>query len=187
MTVLKSYPWFKVLLGIILSPALVGFFIGLLVVFHAIYIGEEPPHFWYWILFSFPFIIYSIFCYGLPAAILGVIAITMKIHNGAFANIFMLVLGGALTIIWSVFVRIIFGEPPFKFDMDSSSIFPYIPGFNDLALYILGSLSAFVMAQLVLPKDRIFINSKPLNCDSSDSEFDDEVLQFSASNLPKQK
>jgi hypothetical protein len=95
-------------------------------------------------------------------------------------------LGGVAAVSWSYFLRFLFGEPVFKIGWDSDFSFPYIPIINDIVIYALGSLSAFIMALLVLPKAGSFDDGESKNFDASDSEFHDEVLQFSSSNLPEQ-
>ena len=154
MTEPKSYPSFRVFFGLTMSPALVGLFMGLIIVFNAIAAGRDAPHFWFWIVFLFPFMALASLWYGAPAALLGAIVIILRLYRGFRAYAIVSTLGGATAIFWSVTIRLIASEPllTFKLDLQTVSVFPYIPIMNDMVIFLVGACASFFMALLVLPR-----------------------------------
>ena len=57
---------------------------------------------------------------------------------------------------------------------------------ENLIVFTLATTSGFILAMLALPRKDSYVEDNYLN-DAGDSEFHDEVLQFSASNLPEKQ
>lgn len=146
----KSYPHFRVVLGITSSPALSGLLMGLIVLARAVSKGHEMPHFWYWLIMLLPFIGISITWYGVPALLLGLIYACLRLYRTPPSLLLVTAFGGTGALAWSVLVRALSSEPLFKITFDANS-FPHIPAMNDIVIFVAGAVCSALMGALVLP------------------------------------
>lgn len=191
----KTYPHFRVIFGSLLVTLIIPFiyliFLELFIIIannnleKSIKNIEEPS-----ILgaLALLFLIASITIYFIPSLILGAILSYFKINAGIKGYFFSAINGGVIAIIWGVFIAASFGRGKGMYSDSNTNLLPIsgISLYSDLLTFSLVALSSAIMAYFVLPKKDSYVEDNYLN-DAGDSEFHDEVLQFSASNLPEKQ
>lgn len=135
------------------------------------------------------FFIASIAIYSIPSLILGATLSCFKINAGIKGYFFSALSGGVIAIIWGIFIAASFGKGKGMYSDSNTNLLPIsgISLYSDLLTFSLVALSSAIMAYFVLPKKGSYVESKNCLNDSDGSEFHDEALQFSASNLPEKQ
>lgn len=184
----KKYPHLKVIFYFTTIPAFVGSLIVISIFFQGIIRDGN-----YNLFFIIKLIIFGIFSggvmgfliYGIPAFVLALIYAWLHLEKKPQSYIFCAlwgILGVRVYEITAIQLWYLLGS---GIGSSSSELYPAF--FSSVWVVLISAFSSALAAYLVLPKAESFSKRKSQNCDASDSKFHDDVLQFSASNLPEKQ
>lgn len=141
---MRKYPYYKVIFGFLLCPIISTVLILFFALFYLDGFYNKDDPFLYFLAIISVVSLGSVFFYGVPAILVGVISSLLKLHKGFNEVLFLFFLGGCVAYAWGPLIEFLFPK---------NRVEPF-PGllWHSSVPFLLGASSSFLISLWVLPK-----------------------------------
>lgn len=145
----QAYPYWRVIIGFTLCPAMVN--VAMLVgLFEHIFLQPSSHHpWWIYLVMMVPVTGVALVFYGVPALILALIYASLKLYKSFGSYVFVSLYGGIGAHLWGVAVNYLKSHKEY--------VFPYLifPGLGPYGPFFLAAALSLIMAYIVLPPRKV--------------------------------
>jgi hypothetical protein len=94
--------------------------------------------------------------YGVPALLTGCICALLKLQRGRRSYLQAFFIAASSAMLWTIIFRLLDDEPSIlNFSFGNRNMFPNMPFFNDIVIFLVSGFSCVLMCMLALPKRRV--------------------------------
>lgn len=142
----QDYPYWRVMIGFTLCPALVSVFMFLVDAVDSVFIRRDSLLSWeqiYYLPLMLVVSLGALLFYGVPALILALIYANVRLYKSFVSYFFVSFSGGGGAHLWGWGINYL--------NSGEAHDFPYLPGLGTYGPFFLAATCSLIMAYFVLP------------------------------------